>query len=89
MENFVKIDKNYVINVAKLIREQNPSADLQFLYYYSSARANPDSSFLYMKTKGEIKRELTEIGFNKVTIFCPGFLELELVSVILNCCLFY
>jgi oxidoreductase len=80
MENFVKIDKDYVINAAKLIREQNPTADLQFLYC-SSAGANPDSSFLYMKTKGEIERELAEIGFNKVTIFRPGFLKADRVRV--------
>ncbi|CAB4416654.1 unnamed protein product [Rhizophagus irregularis] len=43
------------------IRQQNPSEDLHFLYC-SSAGANPKSSFLYMKTKGEIEQELTEIG---------------------------
>jgi len=78
VENFVKIDKDYVINAAKLIRQQNPSTNLQFLYC-SSAGANPNSSFLYMKTKGEIEQELVEIGFNKVTIFRPGFLKADRV----------
>ncbi|CAB4386888.1 NAD(P)-binding protein [Rhizophagus irregularis] len=78
VENFVKIDKDYVINAAKLIRQQNPSEDLHFLYC-SSAGANPKSSFLYMKTKGEIEQELTEIGFNKVTIFRPGVLKADRV----------
>lgn len=34
-----------------------------------------------MKTKGEIERELAEIGFNKVTIFRPGFLKADRVRV--------
>ena len=73
-EDFVKINKEYVIKSAKLIKEQNPSVDLQFLYC-SSAGANTKSSFLYMKTKGEIEKELVEIGFNQVSIFQPGFLR--------------
>lgn len=32
-----------------------------------------------MKTKGEIEQELTEIGFNKVTIFRPGVLKADRV----------
>ncbi|GBC04207.1 hypothetical protein RclHR1_05570008 [Rhizophagus clarus] len=77
-ENFVKIDKDYVINAAKLIKQQNPSVDIQFLYC-SSTGANANSSFLYMKTKGEIERELAEVGFNKIAIFRPGFLKADRV----------
>jgi oxidoreductase len=75
-EDFVKINKEYVINAAKLIVQQNPSTDLQF-FYCSSAGANANSSFLYLKTKGEIEKEITEIGFKKVCIFQPGFLKID------------
>ncbi|CAI2188446.1 13796_t:CDS:2 [Funneliformis geosporum] len=65
-ENYAK---EHIINAAKLIKQQNPK-ELHFLYS-SSAGANVNSSFLYMKTKGEIEKELCDIGFNQISIFRP------------------
>ena len=73
-ENFVKIDKDYVLNSAKLIKEQNPNEKIHYLYC-SSRGANAGSPFLYLKTKGEIENGLRDIGFGKVSIFGPGFLR--------------
>ena len=70
-EDFVKT-KDYVINSAKLIKRQNPSTNLNFLYC-SSTGANIYSPFLYLKTKGEIEKGLCEIGFKRVSIFRPAF----------------
>jgi oxidoreductase len=38
--------------------------------------ANKDSKLLYLKTKGETEHAIEEAGFEKVSIFRPGFLEL-------------
>ncbi|CAG8564591.1 10416_t:CDS:2 [Ambispora gerdemannii] len=75
-ERFVAIDKGYVINSAKLIRAQNPNRPIHYLYC-SSGGANANSMILYSRTKGEIEKELGEIGFSRVSIFQPGFLEVN------------
>ncbi|RIA95867.1 hypothetical protein C1645_816168 [Glomus cerebriforme] len=67
----IKTEKDYVINAAKLIKQQNPSANLQFLYCSSAG------AYLYMPIKTEIEQELTEIGFTKVSIFRPGLLKTD------------
>ncbi|OBZ86948.1 Oxidoreductase HTATIP2 [Choanephora cucurbitarum] len=79
-ENFVKIDQTYVLNSAKLIAEENKPSDdalapVHFLYC-SSTGANKDSMFLYIKTKGQTEEALKETGFEKVSIFQPGLLEI-------------
>ncbi|CAG8652052.1 5614_t:CDS:2 [Funneliformis mosseae] len=75
-ENFVKIDKDYVLNSAKLVKEQNPNKEIHYLYC-SSKGANANSPFLYLKTKGEIENGLKEIGFKKLSIFRPGNLKIS------------
>ncbi|KAI9487094.1 MAG: hypothetical protein EXX96DRAFT_551780 [Benjaminiella poitrasii] len=76
-ENFIKIDQTYVLNSAKLIAEENKSAELSPVHflYCSSVGANKNSFFLYTKTKGETEAALGEMGFEKVSIFHPAFLE--------------
>lgn len=39
--------------------------------------ANKNSPFLYMKSKGETEEGIKDTGFRQVTIFQPGFLEVE------------
>ncbi|KAI9304585.1 hypothetical protein BJ944DRAFT_163307 [Cunninghamella echinulata] len=83
-ENFLKIDQEYVVNSAKMIVEENPSKNnesttkspVHFLYC-SSTGANKNSWFLYPRSKGETEERLSEAGFEKVSIFQPGFLEVE------------
>ncbi|CAO3640805.1 unnamed protein product [Cunninghamella echinulata] len=83
-EKFIKIDQEYVVNSAKMIVEENPSKNnesttkspVHFLYC-SSAGANKNSWFLYPRSKGETEERLSEAGFEKVSIFQPGFLEVE------------
>ena len=49
VDTFIKVDRDYPINFAVLAK------DLNIPYYglCTSEMANPDSMFLYMKTKGE------------------------------------
>ncbi|KAI8381547.1 uncharacterized protein BYT42DRAFT_309042 [Radiomyces spectabilis] len=80
---FKKIDQGYVVNSAKIIAEENPAktqgetvSPIHFLYC-SSASANKNSLFLYIQTKGETEDRLSNLGFQRVSIFRPGLLELE------------
>ncbi|KAI3644392.1 hypothetical protein MP228_010556 [Amoeboaphelidium protococcarum] len=76
-EAFVKIDKDYVVNTAKLWKEQNSDKQQRQLkcFLLTSTGANPQSAFLYPKTKGEIEQELAKLNFANLSIFRPGFLE--------------
>jgi len=43
----------------------------------SAIGASVDSSFLYAKVKGELERDVREIGFTSLTILRPGIIEGE------------
>ncbi|KAG0273485.1 Protein fmp52, mitochondrial [Linnemannia exigua] len=79
-ENFKKIDQQYVIDSARYVHEKAPKDPVTGLskvhfVYCSSGGANPNSFFLYTKTKGETEKALAEIGFERVSIFQPSFLK--------------
>ncbi|KAJ3035560.1 hypothetical protein HDV00_003658 [Rhizophlyctis rosea] len=76
LENFRKIDYDYVLSAAKLFKSANPSKPLQF-HYCSSGGANASSMFLYPRTKGEVENALRELNFARCGLFRPGFLDLE------------
>lgn len=81
-DNFRKIDQGYVLDMAKLIHERAPKdpetglSKVHFLYC-SSGGANEKSYFLYPSVKGQTERLLGEVGFERVSIFRPGFLKTE------------
>lgn len=64
------MDHDYVVNTAKLAK----AGGTKHLHLVSSGGANKDSTFLYMKTKGEVEAELTEMGFQRLSIYRPGVL---------------
>ncbi|KAF9900972.1 Protein fmp52, mitochondrial [Linnemannia zychae] len=79
-EAFKKIDQQYVLDSARYIHEKAPKDPVTGLskvhfVYCSSGGANPNSFFLYPKTKGETEKALAEIGFERVSIFQPSFLK--------------
>ncbi|KAI8145202.1 hypothetical protein BJV82DRAFT_50791 [Fennellomyces sp. T-0311] len=78
-EAFRRIDQGYVLDSAKLIAEENKSSTsklspVHFLYC-SSVGANKNSSFLYVQSKGQTEDGIIKTGFQRVSIFQPGFLE--------------
>lgn len=80
-EAFKKIDHDYVVNSAKLIAEENPAqggglSPVHFLYC-SSSGASKSSPFLYPQSKGQTEEDLTNVGFQRVSIFRPRFLTIE------------
>ncbi|KAF9896902.1 hypothetical protein BX616_006532 [Lobosporangium transversale] len=79
-EGFKKIDQQYVLDSARYVHEKAPKdpetgrSKVHYLYC-SSANASEKSFFLYPKTKGETENALAAIGFERVSIFQPGFLK--------------
>jgi oxidoreductase len=72
-EQFIKIDHDIPLHVAQLFKDANPSKPLHF-FLLSSGGASPTSSMLYLKTKGLIEKDITELGFTTLSIIRPGFL---------------
>lgn len=69
-ENFYAIDHGMVLAFANWAKKLGAS---KFLYI-SSGGADPNSSFYYMKVKGEVERDLKAIGFRYLGIFRPSLL---------------
>ena len=69
-ENFIKIDKDYVLASAKYAKDAN----VDHFHYVSSGGANENSPFLYPKTKGQIQKALSEMKFGLLSIYQPGLL---------------
>ncbi|KAJ2161090.1 Oxidoreductase htatip2 [Coemansia sp. RSA 552] len=69
-DGFYKVDHDYILNAAKACKEAN----VEHYSLCSSGGADKDSSFFYMKTKGEVDSEVQQMGFPRVSIFRPGML---------------
>jgi len=69
-DGFVKIEHDYVVGVAKAAHEQG----CKHFAVVSSQGANKNSFLLYAKTKGLMEQHVAEIGFERFTVFRPGFL---------------
>mmetsp|Transcript_12588 Transcript_12588/g.17422 ORF Transcript_12588/g.17422 Transcript_12588/m.17422 type:complete len:228 (+) Transcript_12588:106-789(+) len=70
-EAFRKVDLEYVVEFARLCKESN----IPHFNLVTSTGADPNSWFLYMKTKGEAEEGVKKLGFNRVSIFRPGMLD--------------
>uniref|UniRef100_A0A1I7TRY7 Protein HTATIP2 n=1 Tax=Caenorhabditis tropicalis TaxID=1561998 RepID=A0A1I7TRY7_9PELO len=70
-DGFYKVDHDYVMSAAKLAKENGVK---QFVLV-SSGSADDKSRFLYLKTKGEVEKEIGELNFEKFVIMRPGLIE--------------
>ncbi len=70
-EMFVKVDYTYPLEFAKL------STQLGAKHYglLSSTGSDPNSWFLYMKTKGRAERDIIAANQKGLTIYRPGLLS--------------
>jgi len=66
-----RIDHDYVYNAAKLFKEQNPDGKLHYVHM-SSGRADANSSFQFIKTKGQLEEDLKSLKFSRLSIFRPA-----------------
>ena len=67
---FIKVDHDYVLNSAKLLKDSN-CPDFHLL---TSRGSNANSWFLYPKTKGQVEEAVKSLGFDRLTIYRPGLL---------------
>lgn len=72
-EAFEKIDREYVLNVARAAKSDDSNRK-QRLVYLSSGGADPNSSLLYAKSKGLTEQALATLGYDDLIIFRPGLL---------------
>jgi uncharacterized protein YbjT (DUF2867 family) len=72
-EAFRSVDHDLPLLFARLAHE----AGTQNFALVSAIGASVDSPFLYVKVKGELERDVREIGFRSLTILRPGIIEGE------------
>lgn len=71
---FIKIDQDLTIDTTKATMTEGLK---QHILYVSSAGASSASPFLYPKSKAQTEARLKSLGANSVSIFRPGYLEVE------------
>jgi uncharacterized protein YbjT (DUF2867 family) len=67
---FVRIDKDAVIDFARACRQ----AGVEHFELLSAVGANPDSSSLYLRTKGELEQALKDLDFERLSVFQPSMI---------------
>lgn len=72
-DGFVRVDHDYVLKSAELAKA---GGSTQF-HLESSRGANKDSSFLYLKVKGQVEAEIEALGFDRYSIYRPGVLLVD------------
>ncbi|AVQ13390.1 NADH(P)-binding protein, PF13460 family [Leptospira santarosai] len=72
-ENFKKVDYEYVLKLAKLVKEIGATS----FCVVSALGADPNSFVFYNRVKGEMEKDLEGIGFSFLGIFRPSLLEGE------------
>lgn len=70
-ENFKKVDYEYVLKLAKLVKEIGAKS----FFVVSALGANPGSLVFYNRLKGEMERDLESLGFSFLGVFRPSLLE--------------
>jgi oxidoreductase len=68
-DEFVKIDHDYAVNVAKVAKE----CGCDQFHLVSSRGANKNSINFYLKWKGTVEQHVAEVGFPRVSIYRPGY----------------
>lgn len=72
-DGFVRVDHDYVLKSAELAKA---GGSTQF-HLESSRGANKDSSFLYLKVKGQVEADIEALDFDRYSIYRPGVLLVE------------
>lgn len=69
-KQYYKIDHDYPLQLAQLARQNGV---IQF-HVVSSIGANKDSSFFYVRTKGQLEDDLKKVGLQTLHIYQPSML---------------
>ncbi|MFZ6798432.1 NAD(P)H-binding protein [Undibacterium sp. Di24W] len=70
-ERFFEIDHDYVLKAARAAKE----AGVPSFIYNSSLGAASNASSFYLRVKGQIEADLADLGFAKLGIVRPSFLD--------------
>ena len=70
VEGFIKVDRDYVVESAKLAK----NGGCKQFHLVTGQGSNKKSFFLYPKTKGEAEEAVSNLGFDRVSIYRPGLL---------------
>lgn len=70
-EAFRRVDHGYPLQAARLARRHGTPA----FVLNSAMGANPRSPFFYNRVKGELERDLREVGFESLTFVRPGLIS--------------
>ena len=74
IEKFYNIDHNYQVNLAKLLLNKKNCTQFHLV---STAGANAQSWFAYLRIKGEIENSLAKLHYPRLSIYRPGLLITE------------
>lgn len=75
-DGFIRVDHDYVLKSAELAKAGGCT---QF-HLESSRGADKNSSFLYLKVKGQVEAEIEALGFDRYAIYRPGVLLVDRVE---------
>lgn len=70
LKAYYEVDHDYPILAAKIAQEQGAKA----AFLVTAVGASPKSGVFYLKTKGEVERDLIALGFERTYIFRPSML---------------
>ncbi|XP_074522611.1 oxidoreductase HTATIP2 [Halichoeres trimaculatus] len=72
-EGFIRVDHDYVLKSAELAKAGGCSQ-----YHLQSSRgADKNSSFLYLKVKGQVEAAIEALGFDRYAVYRPGVLLVD------------
>ena len=69
-EAFIKVDVDYCVAVAK----EASKAKIPNLSIVTSVGADPESKNFYLKCKGEVEKQISNLSFDSLSIYRPGLL---------------
>ncbi|XP_060733250.1 oxidoreductase HTATIP2 isoform X1 [Tachysurus vachellii] len=69
-EGFIRVDHDYVLKSAELAK----AGGCTHFHLESSKGADKTSSFLYLKTKGQVEADIEELSFERYSIYRPAVL---------------
>nr|XP_057944904.1 oxidoreductase HTATIP2 isoform X2 [Doryrhamphus excisus] len=72
-QGFIRVDHDYVLKSAELAKAGGCT---QF-HLESSRGADKDSSFLYLKVKGQVEADIQALDFDRYAIYRPGVLLVD------------
>ncbi|XP_072528262.1 oxidoreductase HTATIP2 [Salminus brasiliensis] len=72
-EGFIRVDHDYVLKSAELAK----AGGCTHFHLESSKGADKSSSFLYLKTKGQVEADVAELGFERFSVYRPAVLLVD------------